>query len=81
MIKVLILLIVLAFSTQDSKEYYVEASCIGNLVVQETPIAIAAAKVPSPAIVYREQGKKKIFHFTAPKLEAPIGRIDRWEYG
>lgn len=81
MIKVLILLIVLAFSAQDSHEYYDKVSYIGNLVVQETAIAIAAAKVPSPAIVYRKQGKNKVFHFIAPKMENLIGRIDQWEYG
>jgi hypothetical protein len=80
MIKLLTVLIVLAFNVQNSQKCYIKISHISDLVVQETGIAITAAKVPSPTIIDREQDKKKIFHFTAPKLEVPIGRIDQWEY-
>ena len=81
MAKLLIVLIVLAFNMQNSQECRIKMSYVSDLVVRETALVIAATKIPSPAIVYREQGKKKIFHFTAPKLETPIGRIDQWEFG
>ena len=81
MIKVLTLLIVLVSNTQYSQEYYVKTSHISDLVVQEQAILIVAARVPLPATISRQQGQNKVFRSAAPKLEAPIGRIDRWEYG
>lgn len=79
--KLLIMLIVLAFNVQNSQKCYIKISHISDLVVQEMVLVIAATKIPFPAIISREQGKKQVFHFTAPKLETPVGRIDRWEYG
>ncbi|MBO4517134.1 hypothetical protein J5751_07045 [bacterium] len=82
MLKLLTLLIVLVLNVHSSKDSCIKTSYIGDLVVQETAIVIAATKTPSPTIIDREQGKEKfIILFTAPKTENPIGRIDQWDFG
>lgn len=81
MIKITFLLIALTFNMHNSQESCIKTSHIGDLVVQETAIFIAAEKVPLPATIRREQGKKNEFLFTAPKTEDPIGHIDQWEFG